>query len=218
MSADEELGLLYLPTNTTAPDFYGAHRLGNNLFAESVVAVDLNTGKRVWHFQTVHHGLWDYDNPAAPNLLDITVNGARVKALAQITKQGYVYTFDRATGKPIWPIEEKPVLAVGCSGREGVADAADSVEAGAVRIPGRDRERPRRLHAGDSRDGGEGDPGIQDRPAVHAAVGRRHAGAAGHDRRRELVRRRGRSRDRHDVRAVAKRLCGEQAESDRSKR
>jgi quinoprotein glucose dehydrogenase len=111
MSADEELGLLYLPTNTTAPDFYGAHRLGNNLFAESVVALDLNTGKRVWHFQTVHHGLWDYDNPAAPNLLDITVNGARVKALAQITKQGFVYTFDRATGKPIWPIEEKPVPA-----------------------------------------------------------------------------------------------------------
>jgi quinoprotein glucose dehydrogenase len=109
MSADEELGLLYLPTNTTAPDFYGAHRLGNNLFAESVVALDINTGKRVWHFQTVHHGLWDYDNPAAPNLLDITVNGTKIKALAQITKQGYVYTFDRATGKPVWPIEEKPV-------------------------------------------------------------------------------------------------------------
>jgi quinoprotein glucose dehydrogenase len=109
MSADETLGMVYLPTNTTAPDFYGAHRPGDNLFAESVVALDINSGKRVWHFQTVHHGLWDYDNPAAPNLLDITVNGARIKALAQITKQGYVYTFDRATGKPIWPIEEKPV-------------------------------------------------------------------------------------------------------------
>jgi quinoprotein glucose dehydrogenase len=111
MSADEDAGLVYLPTNTTAPDFYGAHRLGNNLFAESIVALDINTGKRAWHFQTVHHGLWDYDNPAAPNLLDITVNGTRVKALAQITKQGYVYTFDRITGKPIWPIEEKPVPA-----------------------------------------------------------------------------------------------------------
>jgi quinoprotein glucose dehydrogenase len=109
MSADEELGHVYLPTNTTAPDYYGAHRLGDNLFAESVVALDVNTGKRVWHFQTVHHGLWDYDNPAAPNLLDITVNGARIKALAQITKQGYVYTFDRVTGKPVWPIDEKPV-------------------------------------------------------------------------------------------------------------
>ena len=111
MSADEELGHVYLPTNTTAPDFYGAHRLGDNLFAESIVALDVDTGRRVWHFQTVHHGLWDYDNPAAPNLLDITVNGARIKALAQITKQGYVYTFDRVTGKPVWPIEEKPVAA-----------------------------------------------------------------------------------------------------------
>jgi quinoprotein glucose dehydrogenase len=108
MSADEELGHVYLPTNTTAPDFYGAHRLGDNLFAESVVALDVTTGKRVWHFQTVHHGLWDYDNPAAPNLLDITVDGRRIKALAQITKQGFVYTFDRVTGKPVWPIEEKP--------------------------------------------------------------------------------------------------------------
>jgi quinoprotein glucose dehydrogenase len=111
MSADEQLGHVYLPTNTTAPDFYGAHRLGDNLFAESVVALDVNTGRRVWHFQTVHHGLWDYDNPAAPNLLDITVNGARIKALAQITKQGYVYTFDRVTGTPVWPIEEQPVPA-----------------------------------------------------------------------------------------------------------
>jgi quinoprotein glucose dehydrogenase len=109
MSADEELGHVYLPTNTTAPDYYGAHRLGDNLFAESVVALDVQTGTRVWHFQTVHHGLWDYDNPAAPNLLDITVNGTRVKALAQLTKQGYIYTFDRVTGKPVWPIDEKPV-------------------------------------------------------------------------------------------------------------
>ena len=111
MSADEELGHVYLPTNTTAPDFYGAHRLGNNLFAESIVALDLATGKRVWHFQTVHHGLWDYDNPAAPNLLDLTVDGKRIKALAQITKQGYVYTFDRVTGQPVWPMVETPVPA-----------------------------------------------------------------------------------------------------------
>jgi quinoprotein glucose dehydrogenase len=121
MSADEELGLLYLPTNTTAPDFYGAHRLGDNLFAESVVALDVNTGKRVWHFQTVHHGLWDYDNPAAPNLLDITVNGTRIKALAQITKQGFIYTFDRATGKPVWPIDERPVPASDVPGEKAAA-------------------------------------------------------------------------------------------------
>ena len=118
MSADEELGHVYLPTNTTAPDYYGAHRLGNNLFAESVVALDIATGRRVWHFQTVHHGLWDYDNPAAPNLLDITVDGRRIKALAQITKQGYVYTFDRVTGKPVWPIVETPVAASDVPGEQ----------------------------------------------------------------------------------------------------
>jgi quinoprotein glucose dehydrogenase len=109
MSADEELGYIYLPTNTTAPDFYGGHRPGDNLFAESILCLDARTGERVWHFQTVHHGLWDYDNPAAPNLLDITVAGRRVKALAQITKQGFVFTFDRVTGAPIWPIEERAV-------------------------------------------------------------------------------------------------------------
>ncbi|MGH9253628.1 MAG: pyrroloquinoline quinone-dependent dehydrogenase [Vicinamibacterales bacterium] len=108
-SADEELGHLYAPTNTIAPDYYGGHRPGNNLFAESVLALDLATGKRIWHFQTVHHGLWDYDNPAAPNLVDITIDGKRIKALAQITKQGFVYAFDRVTGAPVWPIEERPV-------------------------------------------------------------------------------------------------------------
>ena len=110
-SADEALGHLYVPTNTVAPDYYGGHRPGDNLFAESVLALDLATGRRVWHFQTVHHGLWDYDNPAAPNLLDVTVGGKPIKALAQITKQGFVYTFDRATGTPVWPIEERKVLA-----------------------------------------------------------------------------------------------------------
>jgi quinoprotein glucose dehydrogenase len=109
MSADEDLGYVYLPTNTTAPDFYGGHRPGDNLFAESLLCLDVETGRRVWHFQTVHHGLWDYDNPAAPNLLDITVNGRRIKAVAQITKQGFVYTFDRVTGQPVWPIHEQPV-------------------------------------------------------------------------------------------------------------
>jgi quinoprotein glucose dehydrogenase len=109
MSADPELGYLYLPTNTAAPDYYGGHRLGDNLFAESVVALDLETGERAWHFQAVHHGLWDYDFPAAPNLVDITVDGRPVKALAQISKQGFTYVFDRVSGEPIWPIEERPV-------------------------------------------------------------------------------------------------------------
>ncbi len=109
LSADEELGYVYLPTGTPTNDYYGGHRLGDNLFAESLICVDVETGERVWHFQAVHHGLWDYDFPAAPNLLDITVEGRRIKAVAQISKQGFVYTFDRVTGEPVWPIEERPV-------------------------------------------------------------------------------------------------------------
>ena len=109
MSADEELGLLYLPTNTPAPDYYGGHRPGANLFAESIVALNIETGEREWHFQAVHHGLWDYDFPAAPNLVDIEVDGRPIKALAQISKQGFLYVFDRVTGEPVWPIEERPV-------------------------------------------------------------------------------------------------------------
>jgi len=109
MSADLERGLLYLPLNTAAPDFYGGHRLGDNLFAETLVALDTATGERVWHFQTVHHGLWDYDLPAAPNLLDLVVEGRTVPAVAQITKQGFVFAFDRVTGEPLWPIVERPV-------------------------------------------------------------------------------------------------------------
>lgn len=118
MSADAELGYVYLPTNTTAPDFYGGHRHGNNLFAESIICLDVETGKRIWHFQTIHHGLWDYDNPAAPNLMNITVDGRPVKALAEITKQGFVFAFDRVTGKPIWPIEERPVPPSDVPGEE----------------------------------------------------------------------------------------------------
>jgi len=108
-SADEELGYVYLPLNTAAPDYYGGHRPGDGLFGESIVCLDATTGRRVWHFQFVHHGLWDYDPPAAPNLLDITVNGRRIKAVAQVTKQGFLFAFDRVTGAPIWPIEERPV-------------------------------------------------------------------------------------------------------------
>jgi quinoprotein glucose dehydrogenase len=109
MSADEELGHVYLPLKTTTNDWYGGHRLGDNLYGESVAAVNAETGALVWHFQMVHHGLWDYDPPAAPNLLDVVVEGRPVKMLAQVTKQAFVFAFDRETGVPIWPIEERPV-------------------------------------------------------------------------------------------------------------
>jgi quinoprotein glucose dehydrogenase len=109
MSVDEDLGLVYLPVELPTGDYYGGHRPGAGLFGESVVAVDLQTGKRKWHYQLVHHGIWDMDIPCAPILVDITVDGRAIKALAQPTKQGWVYVFDRATGQPVWPIEERPV-------------------------------------------------------------------------------------------------------------
>jgi Glucose dehydrogenase len=109
MSADEALGYVYLPFSTPSDDHYGVHRPGDGLFGESLVCLDARTGKRVWHFQMAHHGLWDYDLPSAPNLIDIQVNGKPVKAVVQVTKQGFCFVFDRVTGKPIWPIEERPV-------------------------------------------------------------------------------------------------------------
>jgi quinoprotein glucose dehydrogenase len=109
MSADDALGYVYLPFSTPSNDFYGGKRPGNGLFGESLVALDAHTGKRVWHFQIVHHGLWDYDPPAAPNLIDTRMDGQPVKAVALVSKQGFVYVFDRVTGEPIWPIEERPV-------------------------------------------------------------------------------------------------------------
>ena len=109
ISVDEELGLAYLPVELPTGDFYGGHRPGNGLFGESLVAVDLKTGKRKWHYQLVHHGIWDWDIPCAPILLDLTMNGKVVKAVAQPTKQSWVFLFDRVTGQPLWPIEERPV-------------------------------------------------------------------------------------------------------------
>jgi quinoprotein glucose dehydrogenase len=109
MSADDELGYVYLPFSSPSNDWYGGQRPGDGLFGESLVCLDARTGKRIWHFQIVHHGLWDYDLPAAPNLIDVRVNGRPVKAVAQVSKQGFVYVFDRVTGRPIWPIEERPV-------------------------------------------------------------------------------------------------------------
>jgi len=109
MSADEELGHVYLPLKTTTNDWYGGARPGDNLYGESVVAVDVDTGERVWHYQMVRHGLWDYDPPAAPNVLDVVIDGEPRKVVAQVTKQAFVFALDRETGEPIWPIEDRPV-------------------------------------------------------------------------------------------------------------
>jgi glucose dehydrogenase len=110
-SVDDDLGYVYVPTSGGTNDMYGGHRLGDNLYTSSIVCLDVKTGARVWGFQTVHHDLFDYDNPAAPILVDITVDGRKIQALAQVTKQGFVFVLDRVTGKPVWPIEERPVPA-----------------------------------------------------------------------------------------------------------
>ena len=111
MSVDESLGMVYLPTGVATNNYYGGQRLGDNLFANSVVALDCASGQRQWHFQTVHHDIWDYDLPAAPNLMDIVVADQPIKALAQVSKQGFLYVFDRITGDPVWPIVETAVPA-----------------------------------------------------------------------------------------------------------
>ncbi|HEX5230250.1 MAG TPA: PQQ-binding-like beta-propeller repeat protein [Bryobacteraceae bacterium] len=109
ISVDPQLGMAYIPVELPTGDYYGGHRPGNGLFGETVLAVDLKTGQRKWHYQLVHHGIWDMDIPCAPILVDITINGQLVKALAQPTKQAFLYVFNRETGKPIWPMEERPV-------------------------------------------------------------------------------------------------------------
>tara|TARA_Y100001001_G_scaffold45720_1_gene40827 strand:+ start:989 stop:2902 length:1914 start_codon:yes stop_codon:yes gene_type:complete len=109
LSVDPELGYVYLPIGNPGNDWYGGQRLGDNLFGTSIVALDVENGERVWHYQIVHHELWDYDPPAAPTLVDITVNGREIKALAQVSKQAFIYVLDRVTGEPVWPIEERAV-------------------------------------------------------------------------------------------------------------
>jgi quinoprotein glucose dehydrogenase len=111
ISVDPELGRVYLPVETPTDDYYGGHRLGSDLFANSVVCLDLETGKRIWHYQVTHHDIWNYDLPSAPALVNMTVAGKPVKALVQLSKQGYAYVLDRVTGQPVWPIEERPVPA-----------------------------------------------------------------------------------------------------------
>ena len=109
MSADAELGLVYVPVEMPTGDYYGGNRPGDNLFADTLVALDVKTGKRKWHFQTVHHDVWDWDLACAPILFDMTVNGRAVKAIAQPTKHAFLFVFNRETGQPIWPVEERPV-------------------------------------------------------------------------------------------------------------
>ncbi len=109
MAADPELGYVYLPVEEPTGDFYGGHRIGDNLFGNTLVCLNAKTGERIWHYQLVHHDIWDWDIASQPVLLNVKVDGKPVKAVAQVTKQGFTFVFDRITGKPVWPIEERPV-------------------------------------------------------------------------------------------------------------
>ncbi len=116
MTLDAARGLLYVPVGTPSNDFFGGRRHGAGLFGETLVCLDAATGKRKWHFQLAHHGIWDYDPPSPPNLVTITVGGQRIDAVVQLTKQGFAFVFDRVTGRPVWPIEERPVPASDVAG------------------------------------------------------------------------------------------------------
>ncbi len=118
MAVDEEAEILYVPTGSAAPDFYGGVRLGSNLYANSLVALNANTGERLWHFQFTHHDIWDRDPPAPPNLLTVERDGKKIPAVAQVTKQGYVFVFNRLTGEPLFDIKETPVPPSGLDGEQ----------------------------------------------------------------------------------------------------
>ena len=131
-SVDEKRGIVYASTETAGPDFWGGDRFGANLFANSLIALDANTGQRLWHYQIVHHDLWDLDLPAPPTLLTVTHNGRRIDAVAQGTKHGLLFVFDRVTGQPLWPIHERPTPRSEIPGAADLADAAVPGETGAV--------------------------------------------------------------------------------------
>ena len=179
-SADEELGYVYLPVESATGDFYGGHRPGNNLFAGSLVCLDARTGKRVWHQQLVHHDIWDYDLASPPTLINITVNGKPIRAVAQTTKWGYLFVFDRVTGTPVWPIEERRVEAGTAPGEWYSPTQPHPTKADALRSSRCAGTRSDRFHAGAERRSACDVEGVQDRAAVHAADRRRHERAARH--------------------------------------
>ena len=211
LSADPELGLVYIPTNGPTLDFYGGFRPGNTLFSTSLIALDVRTGKRKWHYQLVHHDIWNYDTPTAPVLMDVTVDGKRIKGIFQATKQGWVYALDRETGKPIWPIEERPVPASKVPGEKLSPTQPIPDQALALRSAGTNGGAPHRLHPGDPEEGARVRAGEQPlRPALQSARGRGQPGRwlagrrpvlSGRERRRQhLQPRRGRPGVGRDVR------------------
>ena len=152
-SADDELGYVYLATESPTNDGYGGHRPGANLYSDSLVCLDIKTGKMIWYKQLIHHDIWDYDMPVHPILLDINVNGKPIKAVVQMGKMAFAYVFDRTNGQPVWPIPDVPVPADRRSDRMDVSNAADPDEAARLRRRRSQGRRPDQLHSGASRGG-----------------------------------------------------------------
>ena len=217
MSADPELGLVYVPVEMPTGDYYGGNRPGDNLFADSLVALDVKTGKRKWHYQTVHHDVWDWDLACAPILFDMTVNGRTVKAIAQPTKHAFLFVFNRETGQPIWPIEERPVPQ---------SDVPKERTSPTQPFPTKPAPFDRQgvtesdLHGSDARAQGRSHRGgqtLQDGPALHATgreLARRSAGdddAPLRSRRRQLAGRLLRSRQQLPVHPLARERLHERA-------
>ena len=148
MTIDEKRGIVYVPTGSAVSDFYGADRIGNDLFADTLLALDAETGKRIWHFQGVHHDIWDRDFPSPPSLLTVVHNGRHIDAVAQTTKQGYIYLFDRTNGEPLFPIVELPYPPSNVPGESSVTHSAEAADAGAICAPDPDGKHVDESHAG----------------------------------------------------------------------
>jgi hypothetical protein len=212
LTADPELNLVYLATDAPTNDYFGGHRPGANLFGSSLVAVDVRTGERRWHFQTIHHDIWDWDLPVAPILVDLTVDGRQIPAVVQASKQAFIYAFNRETGEPIWPIEERPVPPGRRPRRVVRPTQPFPTRPAAYELQGLSEDDLDRLHARAPRDGDRAGVVTSSSvpiftPYVHAdnrSMVRAGAVPERHWRHEHPGRSRARSRDRHPVRAVAK--------------
>ena len=212
MTVDTQRGIVYVPTGSAAFDFYGADRVGDDLFANCLIALNAETGERIWHFQAVKHDLWDRDFPAPPVLLTVERDGKKVDAVAQTTKQGFVFLFDRTNGKPLFPIECRKYPAERRARRSGRATAMPAREAGAVCAPVADRESAQRTHAGSASVGAGKIPQLSQRRSVRSLQrGERHGHLSRIRWRRGMGRCGGRSGDRNSLRQRQRRSLDRRA-------
>ena len=203
LTIDEARGIAYIPFGTARFDFYGGNRIGDNLFGNSLVALDARTGKRLWHFQAVHHDLWDYDFPQAPKILTVRHDGRNVDVIAQATKQGFLYVLDRVTGKPLWPIEEKPVPQTDVPGEKtSPTQPIPTLPPPFARQSFTEKDINPYLHAGGTGVAARAAEELAQRRRLHAAEPSRIHRDARAQRRRELGQLRDRSGERHVLHRV----------------